>query len=304
MSPFEDSVHKTLAYFSLFDYSLTKEELFAYLWQPPRIGYEEFLSQLLPTSTAQDSFTLRGQADNTDNRRRRLLISEIKLRIAVRAVKKIKAVPFLRAVFVCNSVGSGLAGPDSDIDFFIITQPKRIWLVRFFTNLIFKFWGLRTYGKNKRDKICLSYYVDSNSLDLSPQKTLDEDIHFVYWLHQMIPVYDPENLYEKFLLANGWTEKFLPNILRKSKSDYLFKVADSGLSRGWRRIWEAMWRGGYGDMLESQAKGIQYQRLKMTIKDLAGKSDNGVVLRDNVIKFHEKDTRCEIHSNWQKKYAE
>jgi hypothetical protein len=65
-----------------------------------------------------------------------------------------------------------------------------------------------------------------------------------------------------------------------------------------------MWGGGYGDILESQAKGIQFQRLKMTVKDLSQKDDNGVVLRDNVIKFHERDTRVGIHNNWQKKYAE
>lgn len=297
MSPLEDSIRKTLAYFRLFNYPLTKEELFAYLWAPPRVGYDEFISHFQQTSAGQI-------IDTEDNRRRRLLISEHKLKKAVSAVKKIRAVPFLRAVFVCNSAGSGLAGRDSDIDFFIITEPRRIWLVRFFTNFIYKFLGLRTYGKNKRDKICLSYYADSGHLDLSAQKALDEDIHFAYWLHQMIPIFDPLNYYEKFLSANKWTEKFLPNISRKSKTGYLYLVKDSSASRVWRKSWESLWNGGYGDMLEAQAKGIQLQRLKMTLKGSADKSDRGVVLGDEVIKLHEHDTRLEIHSNWQKKYAE
>jgi len=315
MSPLSDSINKTLSYFSLFNYPLTKEELFACLWQPPRISYEEFILSLREESEANDEaipsssfavtnqkygyYFLPGQEVPAENRRRRLLASEIKMKIARRAAKKIRAVPFLRAVFVCNSVGQGMAGSDSDIDFFIIAAPGRVWLVRFFTNLILRFWRLRTYGKNQRDKICLSFYVDENHLDLKPLCAVKEDIHFIYWLHQMIPVFDPENFYRKFLDSNRWTGEYLPNINRKSAGGYIFQVAESGFSRGWKRAWESMWGGAYGGLLEHQAKAILTQRLKPGVKDAAARGDNSVVISDSVIKLHENDKRREYWERWR-----
>ncbi|MDD2758639.1 MAG: hypothetical protein PHD72_04750 [Patescibacteria group bacterium] len=302
MSPLSESIKKTLTYFSLFDYPLTKEELFAYLWQPPWLGYEEYLSAPLAGAAEKGGYWfIPGQEANTENRRRRLLVSELKLKIARQAVKKIRSVPFLRAVFVCNSVGSGLAETNSDVDFFIITAPRRIWLVRFFTNLILKFFGLRTYGQNSRDKICLSFFVDSEHLNLSPLKVEEEDVHFIYWLHQMIPVYDPENYYAKFLSANEWAKKYLPNVARKSSGAYLSAVKDSIIGSGWKKMWEKMWGGGYGGLLESQVKAVQSQRLKAGVKTAAAKRDNSVVISDAVLKFHENDTRKSIFENWKSK---
>ena len=304
MSPLSESIRRTLGYFDLFDCPLTKEELFAYLWQPPQLNYEEFLVQVGERHEVfQEKFSyffLFDREATLENRRRRLLISEQKLKIAVRAVKKIRAVPFLRAVFVCNSVGAGLARTDSDIDFFIITAPGRIWLVRFFSNLVLKFWRLRTFGKKHRDKICLSFYVDEKHLNLQPLCAVKDDIHFIYWLHEMVPVYDPKNLYESFLKANRWTQGYVPNIARKSQSSYLHVIADGKFGRVWRNMWEAMWGGAYGGVLENQTKQIQLARLKMTLKDTSSRSDNSVVIEDGVLKFHENDTRRDVYEKWNK----
>ena len=142
MFPLKQSIVKTLTYFDLIYYPLTKEELFAYLWRAPYGRYDDFLSVLERPERCWESkwgyYFLPGREKKIENRRIRLLHSEQKLKLARRAVKKIRAVPFLRAIFLCNSVASGTAGETSDIDFFIVTAPKRIWLVRFFTNLILR----------------------------------------------------------------------------------------------------------------------------------------------------------------------
>ncbi len=236
-----------------------------------------------------------------ESRRQRLVVSESKLKIALRAVKKIRSVPFLRAVFVCNSVGSGLAHDGSDIDFFIISFPGRIWLVRFFTNLILKFWGLRTFGKKHKNKICLSFFVDEKNLDLQPLCAVKNDIHFIYWLHQMVPIYDPDNLYFSFLKANSWTNDYLPNVSRKSKSLYLNAAPKGKAGALWQRAWETMWLGSYGNILEKQAKQFQLARLKMSIKEVATKSDRSVIIEDGVLKFHENDSRKVIFDQWNLK---
>jgi hypothetical protein len=296
--PFSESVKKTVAYFSLFDYPLTKEELFAYLWQPENLDFEKFVLSLQNESEKLGHYF--SSIETIERRRARLVTTEHKMKIARRAARLIRAVPYLRAIFVCNSVGAGLAREGSDIDFFIIVAPKKIWLVRFFTNFILKLFRLRTYGKNSRDKICLSFYVDENNLNLVSLRALDEDVHFVYWLHQMVPVFDPKNFYAKFISANDWTKKFVPNISRKSAASYLLSVKDSGFARVWRKIWETMWQGAYGNLLENQVKSIQTQIFKDSLKKRATENDNGVIISDTVLKFHENDTRKEIFDKWKK----
>lgn len=300
--PFLDaSIKKTLSYFSLFRYPLTKEELFAYLWQPPKIGLEEFLSAV-GQNNWQEKFGYFAVSNDffTENRRTSLLFCEKKMKIAQRAAKLLRSVPFLRAIFVCNSVAGGLARTESDIDFFIITAPKRIWLVRFFTNLILRFWRLRTYGKKQKDKICLSFFVDENNLNLWPLRAGDEDIHFVYWIHQMIPLFDQNDFYQRFITANKWSEEFIPNVSFLSSSGYLGSIKDTSLASFWRKIWQTVWQGHYGDVLEKQAKEIQLLHLKMARKETRSHPDNSIVVTDSVLKFHENDSRKKIFEEWKK----
>jgi len=324
LDPLQQSICKTLAYFDLADFPLTKEELFAYLWQPPRANYDDFLTVILASSVIPAKAGIQGgdgfripvrndiaekhgyfflpdREQIVESRRRRLVTSEIKIKIAKKAIRKIRSIPFLRAVFVCNSVGSYQAEEDSDIDFFIVAEPGRIWLVRFFSNLILRLRGLRTYGTKTKNKICLSFFVDLSHLNLAPWRVADDDIHFAYWLHQMAPVYNPENLYQRFLQANGWTEKYLLNINLLPHTDYLKKVADSRLGKIWKKAWEKMWESGYGNLLEKQAREWQIMKMKFSVKEKAEKGDRGIVLADGVIKLHENDTRRKHRENWLSK---
>ena len=138
-------------------------------------------------------------------------------------------------------------------------------------------------------------------MNLWPLRALNEDVHFVYWLHQMVPVFDPKNFYAQFISANDWTKRFVPNIERKSGSSYLSAVKDSGLARVWRKVWETMWQGAYGDFLEGQVKSIQTQMFKDVLKNRARENDNGVIISDAVLKFHENDTRVKIYEERKQK---
>ncbi len=271
-------------------------------------------------------YFLPGREEIISTRQKGAKETERKLIKARRAVKLIRSVPFLRAVFVCNSVGARMARPESDIDFFIVAEKNRIWIVRFFTNVILRLFGMRTYGSHQANRVCLSFYVDVAHLDLTPWRAVDEDIHFAYWMHQMIPLYDPENYYEKFLKANTWVEKFLPNVFMSTSetppcpplkrggcgdSSPPFKegtggevsgmVGDSRLGRIWKKMWEAMWWGSYGNIIESEAKKLQMIKMKLSTKEKAKLPDHGVVITDGVIKLHENDARRVVRDSWLKK---
>lgn len=297
------SVINTLAYFDLADFPLTKEELFYFLWQPPVIGYNDFLN-ILPSLNLESKFSyyfLSGREKIVEDRRRKFLISEQKLKIARRAIRIIKSVPFLRAVFVCNTTASEQANDDSDVDLFIVTEKNRIWITRFFITLLLELFRLRRVGKRVKNKVCLSFYVTVENLDLAKWRVADEDVHFAYWLNQMLPVFDSDNYYLKFLQANSWVKSYLPNLDSNQVSSYLLKIPEFGFGKMWKKTWEKMWRGKYGDMINNQAKQMQLAKMKLAGKPIDRGEDKGVVISDGVLKFHEKDTRIEYRNKWLQK---
>ena len=164
----KQSIIKTLAYFDIFDYPLTKEELFRYLYTEDMQvrDYTGFLDQLeqFNINNKDGFYFLPGREDNIVERQSKIKLIEKKMKIGYRGIKKLRWIPFLRAVFVCNTVASGSVDENSDIDLFIITNTKRLWLVRFFATVTLKLFGLRTSGRQVKDKICLSFYVAEDSL--------------------------------------------------------------------------------------------------------------------------------------------
>lgn len=301
----KNSVLRTLSYFDLADYPLTKEELFAFLWQPPEVSYEHFLEFLKnPSDGWQEKFGyyfLSGKEATVNSRRERLIWSELKLKIARRAARRLRSVPFIRAIFVGNTVGAGEAKEESDIDFFIVAAPNRVWLVRFFSNLILRFFGLRTFGSKIKDRVCLSFFLDSHNLSLSNLRVAENDVYLVYWLHRLVPLYDPENIYEKLFLANQWTKRFIPNAAHLHPVGYTLAIRDSAFGRVWKRIWEIFWRGAYGDLLEKQARGLQTQKMDFKLKERERQGDKAVILDKRIVKLHENDRRAEILKKWKEK---
>lgn len=299
-----DSIKQTLAYYSIFNYPLTKEELFANLWQPPPISYEDYLkhldNQFRLLNSENNLYLSSSNTNHTESRRSKLVISENKIKIALKAAKKIRSIPFLKAVFICNSVGLSNAEEQSDIDFFIITSQKRIWLVRFFCNLILRLFGLRVYGKKKKDKICLSFFVTENNLNLKSSTISESDIHYIYWLHQMIPIFDPHNLYKKFIYANNWTNKYVPYLDQYASSSYLNALSEGRIGIYVKRLLEKFWYGRYGDLIEKQAKSIQYHKLKLSVLQANNKNDYSVIIQDDMLKFHENDSRQNVLDQWKK----
>lgn len=301
----EQSILQTLAYFSTAQFPLTKEEVYRHLWRSPKTSFNEVsgvLEEMVKTGLLGQQwgfYFLPGEVKSIEARRGAVVYNDIKLAKAKRAVRYIRWVPFLKTVLVCNSVGREVATKESDIDFLIITEPKRIWIVRLFTNTILRLFGMRTYGNKHEDRICLSFYIDTERLNLAPYRAVIEDIHFAYWIQQMIPVHDPDNFYERLLKANVWIDEFVPH---RKKTSLL--VGETGwFGKVFKRFFEIAWKGAYGDLIEKQAKEMQWMKMRLMIKNNANKPDNAIVITEGILKFHEADTRIAFRESWLSKCA-
>ncbi len=297
------SVRQTFAYLRLVRLAVTPEELYRYLWQPPAgLSYTDFLSvhaQMNLLSSYGCVVESIEDQEVVEERRRSVIPTELMLRRARQAVRLVAWVPFLEAVFVCNSVGSETARPESDIDWLVVTRPGRIWLVRAVLNSILRVAGLRTYGNHEAGRICLSFFIDHDHLDLAPLRALPEDIHFAYWLHQMVSVYGHVSWYPRFVEANSWIKQYVP-FLHESLITALYESAPSGRwATGIKRVLEGLLGGEFGNRLERWAHALQYRKLKPSLKEKSRHPETGVVIASGVLKFHEHDTRQEIYTRWK-----
>ena len=151
---------RILAFFSIFNRALKKEEIEEY------VGKEVFLSKK-DFNEKSGFWTVSKNGANFSINLKNIEISKKFLKKAKKYLPFLRFLPFIRAVAVVNSVSFGSADEKSDIDLFIITKNKHIWTARIFTTFFLHILGVRRHGKKISGRFCLSFFADENNLDLS-----------------------------------------------------------------------------------------------------------------------------------------
>ncbi len=253
-------------------------------------------------------YFLAGREGLIEKRREFFYLSEKKFKIAKRAAWLLHFIPTVKMVAICNNF---YYRPESDIDFFIITAPKRLWLTRFCATIILDLFRLRARGQKTADRVCLSFYLSEDNLNLEeialkPAKycgpTDLADPYFCYWLGFLEPIYGLE-CYERLWVANSWIKNFFPNILPKQPVK-IRCVADNAFSGTIKRIRTFFLSGVLGDWLEKSAQTIQWWKINPQIKAMAATGDTRVVINDKMLKFHENDRRREFREQLRIKKEE
>jgi hypothetical protein len=206
-----------------------------------------------------------------------------KYKIAKKFVRYFSFLPFIKVIALSNSIGQFNLRDGSDIDFFIITSPRRIWLTRLFCAGIAKILNRRPTPKNKKDKICLSFYISEENLNLDNLQIDSGDPYFFFWLRSLVLLYNKEGVYENFLSTNYLpckeisTQSSEKKVFRKQKKTILSSISNC---------------------LERGAKRIQLAVMSRALKEAMNNSV-GVVISDNILKLYLQDKRIE----YAEKYA-
>ncbi|MCU0430738.1 MAG: nucleotidyltransferase domain-containing protein [Cytophagaceae bacterium] len=111
-------------------------------------------------------------------------------------VKRIARFPFVRGIAVSGSLSKGVIKEDGDIDFFILTERKRLWTCRSLLILYKKIFLL-----NSRKFFCLNYFVDLNHLEIR-----DKNIFTAIEVSHLLPVYDAAHYFSDFHSSNRWAQ--------------------------------------------------------------------------------------------------
>lgn len=306
MATLQTSILQTLAYFDIFSYPLTLHELHRFLWQPTAsasigdmLSEVETLKQNNQILEQSGYFLLPGREEIIRRRQRAIPFLEEKLHRAKKAIRKLRFLPFIQAVFLCNTVAVSVVKKDSDIDVLIVVRRNRLWITRFLVTALLSVSRERRTKRTVANRICLSFYLTDDHLNISDITLVDEDIYLHYWITQLIPLYERTTIGDRIHQENQWVRQTLPYAFQPFLLLPRYRVIDSSISRPWAVFWEKLWGTGYGTMIEQQAKAIQRKKMERNYGSLQDAPDTRVVINDTMLKFHENDRRAQYRDQWK-----
>lgn len=309
LNPLATAILRTLAYFDVFDYPLTIDQLWRWLY--PAAGRKLAVTvadverelekpELKEKVGRQGRYIfLAGRNSIVSIREQRFTFGHKKWRRVLSAARFLELVPFIRLVAVANTLAIDNAREESDMDFLIVTAPHRIWLTRLAVTGIISMLGYRRHGTKIKDHICLSFYVTTKALDFAPLRLQPDDPHFTFWTSQIVPLIDDRETYKKYQAANTWVTESLPNAWPWDGASRLLKPNKS--LRGIKTFFETAFNQPIGDVLEGMARDQQLKKMEKNTTSKAKEGTTEVVISDDVLKFHEDDRRARYNQDFTEK---
>ena len=238
--PLERDILRTLLYFDVFGHPLTLDELQHFLPADQVTGVEAALSRArLREVISTDQGFLR-MANRPSSIGAERLVKELRARSYWKAARIVAALlrrmPFIRAVGLSGELSKGVASPNTDIDLFIVTAQRRVWIVRTLLTAVKKLFLF-----NKRRFFCINYLVAEDHLTVD-----DRNICSALEIVTLRPL-GGEAVHLAYLHANAWVAEYFPNAYRRQT----LALREGRERRPWtQRVVEFLLPRGMGDRLE------------------------------------------------------
>ncbi len=283
-SNLDRAILETLIYSDIFDYPLRLGEIGKWLikCKVQSAKCKAAVENLKLIKEKNGFCFLKGKDKIVDLREEREKFSREKLKISQKIARFLKFIPSVKLVGITGALAMGNGKKDDDIDIFIITSSGLLWTTRFLTTLLVEFTGQRRHpqDENVNNKVCLNMFVDAKHMEI-PKK--ERDLFSAHEVLQMKPLFDRNSSYQKFLTANQWVKKYLPNAYKEitlARSDK--DTSDMAKQRlrllGWWRKQINIFR-----LFESFLKKFQLWYMR--------KHRTSEVIKDGIIRFHPHDAR-------------
>jgi predicted nucleotidyltransferase len=202
----------TLTYFDLFNYPLTKREIWLFLnLECDSTEFNNSLSELTARAVIYqfgELYSLQNDPSIVSLRYDGNSRAQLLMMSAKKVCRLLSKFPFVRGVAVSGSLSKNVASQSSDIDLFIITTENRLWLARTFMHIFKKV----TFLFNRQHFFCMNYYVDEKALEIE-----EKNIYTATEVVTLIPL-QGELSFRSFYLANLWSKSFLPNYLLRAST--------------------------------------------------------------------------------------
>ena len=248
LSPAARAVVRTLLYFDIFKHPLRKEELlaFSHLRAHDANDLDPALEQLRQAGLvvcADGHFALSEAGERTARRSRHAERAQERMSKAHHYSAFIGSFPFVRAVMLSGSISKGVLDEEGDIDYFIITAPRRLWVARTLLVLYKKIFLL-----NSRKDFCVNYFIDTDHLAIE-----DRNLFTATEVVTLLPTFNPQ-ICRDFLSANQWAFDRFPNMTMDRA------LPQERPARNKKRWLETMLAGALGEWLDDAFMRLTFTR--------------------------------------------
>jgi hypothetical protein len=201
MNAANSSIIKLLLYYDVFDHPLTKEEIMLNCnLNGEASGNPGILEEMAAKGLIyrlDGYYAVRYDPSIIDKRNKGNKMAAASLPRAIKMAKFISAFPFVCSVSLSGSLSKNYMDEKTDIDYFIIANPNRLWLARTIL-ILYK----RIFLLNSHKYFCLNYFIDSEHLEIE-----QKNFFTATELSTLIPV-TGKNYIELFFEANSWVKQY------------------------------------------------------------------------------------------------
>ena len=250
MTKTAQNILKTLGYFDLFQYPLTRDEI--YLFHPEQVSSAIVFNELEVLVNDKiifrpdEFYSLQNDPALSQRRRTGNLLAVEQMKIALKVSQFLSGFPYVKGIAVSGSLSKNFATENSDIDFFVVTAANRLWVARTFMHLYKKL----TFLTGKQHWFCMNYYVDEAVLEI-PEKNIFTAMEIV----TLVPMYGKAAI-GNFFSSNDWTKIYFP---LNNASVANTPEIKTGI---WRRLTEKLLNGNIGNALDNRLMKITGKRWK------------------------------------------
>lgn len=289
LSTLDVGIVQAVVYSSLFEYPLTLSEL-----RDTLVGVASDETQILAryrasaalrTAVEYESgfFFPRGHRTLVDERRRRDARSRELLHEYRHTLTLIASLPFTRLVALSGSIAHLNVNGHGDIDLFIVTRRRRVWLVTVAAVLLSKLLG-------SRSALCLNFVVSDRQLEAR-----QPDIFTANQIIHLKPLIGDDVLAE-LVDRNEFVFDFYPNFFPPAGTHPM--LAPGAIARGLKRFAEWILMPGPGRILEALCRRLYERHLRAQAGSWL--SPDQVALEAEYLKLHTRSHRASVLERFER----
>ncbi len=203
--------------------------------------------------------------------------------------------PFIRVVAVANSLAFDSMRRGSDIDLFVVTTRRRLYLARALLVIPLKLFRLRPH-ETQRSPVCVSFIVDDAHTDMT-ELLLPHDVYFAHWAASLIVAYE-----------NGVSDHHsdLRHIVTDAPPAYTQEYTSFTYRSWWSRCVSFIIQVVCDyDILERFAYTLQRWYLPASLKSIeAAQQRTGTIITPYMFKAHLHDERESLRDRFHARLAQ
>lgn len=280
---------KTILYFSIFNHPLKLEEICDFSISKEKANIEIELNELIAKKIIykiDEFYSINNNSESLEKRKKGNLMAVEALIKAKSVAKFIAKFPFVEAVGVSGSLSKGYYDMDSDIDFFVITKPNKVWISRTFLMLYKKIFLL-----NSRKFFCINYFISSGNLEIEEKNRFTATE-----IKTLIPL-QGKTAFEKFYKKNNWVSEIFGEFIPKMESIENINKPSTSI------ITERVLDNKLGCFFDDSFKKITVLFWKLKFKNM-NKEDFKIALKStkNISKHHPLNFQKKVITALNEKY--